>query len=184
MANSLDPANIAAWSGKQSRFWLDVAFCGIWSGSSLFAQACLSQYLELIWWIESSNLSYNIAFSPSTSKTSHGHAKDHHPVSWIFMVLLGTSTNPSLCHPDTDNLCHWSQGATGDQLEACRGWRGWLSVYTGGYESHTRLPHQSSSRDPVWTQWTYTTNNYQEIRYIHFNPCPAESGYTLPLQTV
>ena len=31
-------------SGKQCRPWSDAAFCSIWSGSTLFAKACLSQY--------------------------------------------------------------------------------------------------------------------------------------------
>ena len=31
-------------SGKQWRPWSDTALCGVWSGSSLFAQACLSQH--------------------------------------------------------------------------------------------------------------------------------------------
>ena len=33
---------------KQCRPWSDVSFCGIWSGSTLFAQACLSRYLGLL----------------------------------------------------------------------------------------------------------------------------------------
>ena len=32
-------------SGKQGRPWSDAAFCGVWSGWTLFAQACLFQYL-------------------------------------------------------------------------------------------------------------------------------------------
>ena len=35
--------------GKQCRPWSDAAFCSIWSGSTLFAKACLSQYL--LWYI-------------------------------------------------------------------------------------------------------------------------------------
>ena len=31
-------------SGKQCRPWSDAAYCGVWSGSPLFAQACLSEY--------------------------------------------------------------------------------------------------------------------------------------------
>ena len=30
---------------KQCRPWSDAAFCGIWSGSTVFAHACMSQYL-------------------------------------------------------------------------------------------------------------------------------------------
>ena len=33
--------------GKQSRPWSDGVFCGTWSGSTLFAHACLSQYFGL-----------------------------------------------------------------------------------------------------------------------------------------
>ena len=35
-------------SGKQCRPWTDAAFCGVWSGSTLFAQACPSQCLGKI----------------------------------------------------------------------------------------------------------------------------------------
>ena len=35
--------------GKQWRPCSDAAFCGIWSGSTLFAKAYLSQYLGLLW---------------------------------------------------------------------------------------------------------------------------------------
>ena len=31
-------------SSKQRGPWSDAAFCGVWSGSTLFAQACLSKY--------------------------------------------------------------------------------------------------------------------------------------------
>ena len=34
----------AGLDDKQCRPWSDAAFCSIWSGSTLFAQACLSQY--------------------------------------------------------------------------------------------------------------------------------------------
>ena len=34
--------------GNQCRPWSDAAFCGVWSGSTLFAKACLSQYLWLL----------------------------------------------------------------------------------------------------------------------------------------
>ena len=34
-------------SGKQRISWSDAIFCGIWSGSTLFAQTCLSKYLCL-----------------------------------------------------------------------------------------------------------------------------------------
>ena len=34
--------------GKQCRLWSDAEFCGIWSGSTLFAKVCLSQYLGLL----------------------------------------------------------------------------------------------------------------------------------------
>ena len=37
-------------SGKQCRPWSDAMFCGIWSGSTLFAQAYLSQNLQL-WYL-------------------------------------------------------------------------------------------------------------------------------------
>ena len=33
-------------SGKQCRPWSDAAFCGIWSGSTLFAKACLLKTLR------------------------------------------------------------------------------------------------------------------------------------------
>ena len=36
-------------SGKQCRPWSGDGFCGVWSGSTLFAQACLSQHLGLLW---------------------------------------------------------------------------------------------------------------------------------------
>ena len=32
-------------SGKQYRPWSDAMFCSFWSGSTLFAEACLSEYL-------------------------------------------------------------------------------------------------------------------------------------------
>ena len=38
VANSVDPP------------WSDAAFCGVWSGSTLFAQACLSQYVCRVIW--------------------------------------------------------------------------------------------------------------------------------------
>ena len=38
-------------SGKLCRPWPDTTFCGIWPGSKLFAKACLSQYLGLLWHI-------------------------------------------------------------------------------------------------------------------------------------
>ena len=38
-------------NGKQCRYRSDAAYCGIWSGSTLFAQPCLSLYLRLIWLI-------------------------------------------------------------------------------------------------------------------------------------
>ena len=34
--------------GKQYEPWSDAAFCGIWFGTTLFAKAYLSQYLELL----------------------------------------------------------------------------------------------------------------------------------------
>ena len=37
--------------GKQCRPWSDVAVCGIWSGSTLFAEAYLPQYLGLLLYI-------------------------------------------------------------------------------------------------------------------------------------
>ena len=39
--------------GKQCRPWSDAAFCSIWSGSTLFAKAYLSQYLGLLPYISS-----------------------------------------------------------------------------------------------------------------------------------
>ena len=33
-------------SGKQCRPWSDAAFCGVWSGCTLFAQTSLSEYVE------------------------------------------------------------------------------------------------------------------------------------------
>ena len=33
---------------KQCRPWSDAAFCSIWSGSTLFVKACMSQFLELL----------------------------------------------------------------------------------------------------------------------------------------
>ena len=41
---------IAVLYGKQCRPWSDAAFCSIWSGSTLFAKAYLSQYLGLLWY--------------------------------------------------------------------------------------------------------------------------------------
>ena len=38
-------------NGKQYRLWSDATFCSICSGYSLFAQACLFQYLVLLWYI-------------------------------------------------------------------------------------------------------------------------------------
>ena len=40
--------------GKQCRPWSGPTFCGIWSGFTLFAKACLSQYLGLLWykWVQ------------------------------------------------------------------------------------------------------------------------------------
>ena len=35
--------------GKQCKPWWDATFCSIWSGSTLFEKACLSQYLGLLW---------------------------------------------------------------------------------------------------------------------------------------
>ena len=35
-------------SGKQCRPWSDAAFCGVWSGSTLFAKVCLFQYWGLL----------------------------------------------------------------------------------------------------------------------------------------
>ena len=37
--------------GKQYRPWANAAFCNIWSGSTLFVQAYLSQYLGLLWYL-------------------------------------------------------------------------------------------------------------------------------------
>ena len=37
--------------GKQCRPWSDAAYCCIWSGSALFANACLSQYLGILQYI-------------------------------------------------------------------------------------------------------------------------------------
>ena len=34
-------------NGKQCRTWSDAAYCSVWSGSTLFAKAYLSQYLGL-----------------------------------------------------------------------------------------------------------------------------------------
>ena len=34
--------------GIQCRPWSDAAFCGVWSGSTLFALTCLPQYTDLI----------------------------------------------------------------------------------------------------------------------------------------
>ena len=35
-------------SGKQCRPWRDAAFCGVLSGSTLFAQACLSEHIRYL----------------------------------------------------------------------------------------------------------------------------------------
>ena len=35
-------------SGKQCWTWSEATFCGVWSGSTPFAQAFLSQHLELL----------------------------------------------------------------------------------------------------------------------------------------
>ena len=37
--------------GKQCRPWSDAEYCSIWSGSTLFAKAYLSQYLGLLRYI-------------------------------------------------------------------------------------------------------------------------------------
>ena len=37
---------------EQCRSWSDSAFCGIWSGSKLFAKACLSQYVGLLRYLQ------------------------------------------------------------------------------------------------------------------------------------
>ena len=39
-------------SSIQCRPWSEVSFCNIWSGSTLFAQAHLSQYLGLLWYCQ------------------------------------------------------------------------------------------------------------------------------------
>ena len=39
-------------SGKHCRPWWDATFCSIWSGSTWFAQACLSQYIGLLQYSE------------------------------------------------------------------------------------------------------------------------------------
>ena len=36
---------------KQCRLWSYAAFCSVWSGSTLFVKAYLSQYLRLLWYI-------------------------------------------------------------------------------------------------------------------------------------
>ena len=36
--------------GKQCWSWSNAAFCGVWSGSTLFAKACLSQNSEFFIW--------------------------------------------------------------------------------------------------------------------------------------
>ena len=36
-------------NGKQYRPWSDAMFCGVWSGSTLFAQAYLSEYLNTVY---------------------------------------------------------------------------------------------------------------------------------------
>ena len=41
---------------KQCRPWSDAAFCSIWSGSSLFTRACLSQYLGLLYYVMATHL--------------------------------------------------------------------------------------------------------------------------------
>ena len=38
--------------GKQCRPWSDAAFCSVWSGSTMFAKAYLSQYLGFLWYTE------------------------------------------------------------------------------------------------------------------------------------
>ena len=38
-------------NGKQCRPWSDVAYCGVWSGSTLFAKVCLSQYIWIIMYV-------------------------------------------------------------------------------------------------------------------------------------
>ena len=38
-------------TGKQCRPWWDATFCSYSSGSTLFAQACLSEYFRYIWYV-------------------------------------------------------------------------------------------------------------------------------------
>ena len=45
---NLDVSKNCWMSGNQYRLWSDAAKCGNWSGSTLFAQACLSQYVGVL----------------------------------------------------------------------------------------------------------------------------------------
>ena len=66
---------VMCWmSGKQCRPWLAATFCGMWSWSTLFAQACLSKYLGL--------LRYKQHWS-SSSSTDEDHQYLSNEISWL-----------------------------------------------------------------------------------------------------
>ena len=59
--------------GKQCRPWSYAAFCGIWSGSTVFENACLSQYLWLLRQIEIKDFLFYYYYYFLYQKLWHAH---------------------------------------------------------------------------------------------------------------
>ena len=56
--------------GKQCRPWSDAAFCGIWSGATLFTKVHLSHYLGLLWYTKEYTFQNRLLFR-SEAKASY-----------------------------------------------------------------------------------------------------------------
>ena len=110
--------------GKQCGPWSDAAFCGIWSGSTLFAKVYLSQYLGLLWETHKSLVSKNYVHAQSFRKHAYSNIqKISHPKTGNFQKNFGrfhiSAQNIDCGYSlnclgeavlmSTHNLCFWEE---------------------------------------------------------------------------
>ena len=89
--------------GKQCRPWSDSTVCGIWSGSTLFAQFCQSKYLG-----------FNVMVPPfNMSKNCRMNIKQSRP--WLYTTLYWILRSITVPHVALSKNC-WKSS------KQCRSW--------------------------------------------------------------
>ena len=173
-------------SCKECRPWSDTTFCGIWSGSTLFAQVSLSQYLGLLQYLSLKILCFdnyencymynnkkrntnNIVWWHLSSALKKLHCKLGWAMRKLVLGLMRTSkVQISLCIRMV-----WS----GPYRII-----GYYRMYLNG-EQRPRW-YFAIVQDDLKLHILWLLEGTFFIWRSPFNPCPAEPGYTLPLQTV